>query len=162
MVSLILGTAARVVQPLLLLFSVFVLVRGHNAPGGGFAGGLVAAIAFTLLAVAYDPETARRSLRVNPRHLLAVGLLLAAASGMVGPLLGDAFLRGIYFDLPLLAGGRIALSTVFFFDVGVYLTVIGVTLTIVLTLVEATEDERDEAARSAAREEASERSQPWS
>jgi multicomponent Na+:H+ antiporter subunit B len=162
MVSLILATAARVVQPLLLLFSIFLLIRGHNAPGGGFAGGLVAAIAFILLAVANDPETARRSLRVNPRHVLAVGLLIAAASGLVGLAAGRAFLTGIFFDLPALAGGRLELSTVFFFDVGVYLTVVGVTLTIVLTLVEATEDERDEAARAAAQEEASERSHSWS
>jgi multicomponent Na+:H+ antiporter subunit B len=79
MVSLILATAARVVQPLLLLFSIFVLVRGHNAPGGGFAGGLVAAIAFTLIVIAYDAEMARRSLRVDPRHVFAVGLLVAGA-----------------------------------------------------------------------------------
>lgn len=161
MVSLILATAARAVQPLLLLFSVFVLIRGHNAPGGGFAGGLVAAIAFTLIAIAYDAETARRSLRVDPRNLFAVGLLIATASGVAGLLLGNAFLEGIFFDLPVLAGGRIELSTVFFFDVGVYLTVIGVTLTIVLTLAEQPLDERAEAARKAALEEASEKV-PWS
>jgi multicomponent Na+:H+ antiporter subunit B len=152
-ISLILGTAARVVQPLLLLFSVFVLVRGHNSPGGGFAGGLVAAIAFTLLMVASDTETARRSLRADPRRILAVGLLLAAISGMLGLVVGDAYLEAIFFDLPLLAGGRIELSTVFFFDVGVYLTVIGVTLTIVFTLAESIADERDDAAREAAYDE---------
>jgi multicomponent Na+:H+ antiporter subunit B len=160
-VSLILATAARVVQPLLLLFSIFILIRGHNAPGGGFAGGLVAAIAFTLLVVAYDAETARRSLRIDPRNLLAWGLLIAAGSGAVGLFGGGAFLEGIFFDLPVLAGGRIQLSTVFFFDVGVYLTVVGVTLTIVLTLAEAVGDERADAARKAALEEVSEQV-PWS
>ena len=160
--SLILPTVARFMLPLLLLFSLFLLLRGHNEPGGGFAGGLVAAMAFILLAVAYDPETARRSLRVNPRHLVAVGLLVAVASGLVGLALGHPFLTGVFFDLPALAGGRLELSTVFLFDVGVYLTVVGVTLTIVLTLAEATEDPRDEAARRAAMEEASERSRPWS
>jgi multicomponent Na+:H+ antiporter subunit B len=161
MVSLILATAARVVQPLLLLFSIFVLVRGHNAPGGGFAGGLVAAIAFTLVVIAYDAEMARRSLRVDPRHVFAVGLLVAGLSGVAGLVLGDAFLEAIFFDLPAFAGGRIELSTVFFFDVGVYLTVVGVTLTIVFTLAEATGDVRADAALEAQREEASERT-PWS
>ena len=156
MYSLILATVVRVVQPLLLLFSIFLLIRGHNNPGGGFSGGLVAAIAFTLLVVAASPEVARRSLRVNPRHLVAIGLLVAAASGFAGLLLGTAFLEGIFFDLPVLAGGRIELSTVFFFDVGVYLTVLGVTLTIVFTLAESIGDERAEAAQRAAREEASE------
>jgi multicomponent Na+:H+ antiporter subunit B len=161
MVSLILATAARAVQPLLLLFSVFVLLRGHNSPGGGFAGGLVAAIAFTLIALAYDPETARRSLRVDPRNLLAVGLLVAVGSGLIGLLGGGAFLEGIFWDLPAFAGGRIELSTVFLFDIGVYLTVIGVTLTIVLTLFESPTEGRSQAAREAAAEEASER-EPWS
>lgn len=142
-VSLILATAARLVLPLLLLFSVFILIRGHDAPGGGFAGGLVAAIGFTLLAISEDVESARRALRVSTRSLIGVGLLLAAVSGIVGLVVGGAFLEAIFFDLPLLAGGRIELSTVFFFDVGVYLTVIGVALTIVFTLSEAVAEERD-------------------
>ena len=161
MVSLILATATRVVQPLLLLFSIFVLIRGHNAPGGGFAGGLVAATAFTLVVIAYDAETARRSLRVDPRTLFAIGLLLAAAAGLVGLALGGAFLQAVFFDLPVLAGGRVELSSVFFFDVGVYLTVIGVTLTIVFTLAESIGDERADEARTAQQEESSERV-PWS
>lgn len=149
MVSLILATAARLVLPLLLLFSVFELIRGHNAPGGGFAGGLIAAIAFTLIVISEDAESARRSLRVSTRSLIGVGLLLAAASGITGLIVGDAFLHAIFFDLPVLAGGRIELSTVFFFDVGVYLTVIGVTLTIVFTLSEAVGEARDADARRA-------------
>ena len=148
-VSLILATAARLVLPLLLLFSVFILIRGHDAPGGGFAGGLVAAIGFTLIVISEDVETARRALRVSTRSLIGVGLLLAAGSGIAGIVLADAFLQAVFFDLPLLAGGRIELSTVFFFDVGVYLTVIGVTLTIVFTLTEAVADERDGEVRRA-------------
>ncbi len=140
MISLILATAARVLQPLLLLFSIFVLLRGHNAPGGGFAGGLVAAAAFTLVAIAFDPATARRSLRRDPRHVLAVGLLIAAASGVVGLLAGGAFLEGIWVELPLFAGASLDIGTPLLFDVGVYLTVIGVTLTIVLSLAEAPRD----------------------
>jgi multicomponent Na+:H+ antiporter subunit B len=161
MVSLILATAARLVQPLLLLFSFFVLIRGHNAPGGGFAGGLVAAIAFTLNVVAEDAERARQSLRVAPRTLVGVGLLIAVASGAAGLVLGDAFLHAVFFDLPLLAGGRIELSTPFLFDVGVYLTVIGVTLTIIFTLADAVADDRDEDARQASREELTDHT-PWS
>lgn len=148
-VSLILTTAAHLVLPLLLLFSVFILIRGHDAPGGGFAGGLVAAIGFTLIVISEGVEAARRALRVSTRSLIGVGLLLAAVSGITGLLLADAFLEAIFFDLPLLAGGRIELSTVFFFDVGVYLAVIGVTLTIVFTLTEAVADERDDGARRA-------------
>ena len=142
-VSLILATATRLVLPLLLLFSAFILIRGHDDPGGGFAGGLVAAIGFTLIVISEDVATARRALRVSTRSLIGVGLLLAMASGIAGMVLADAFLQAVFFDLPLLAGGRIELSTVFFFDIGVYLTVIGVTLTIVFTLAEAVAEERD-------------------
>jgi multicomponent Na+:H+ antiporter subunit B len=160
-VSVILATGARVVQPLMLLFSVFILIRGHNAPGGGFAGGLVAAIAFTLIVIAEGADSARRSLRIGPRSLIGAGLLVAAGSGIVGVALGDAFLHAIFFDLPLLAGGRIELSTPFTFDVGVYLTVIGVTLTIVFTLAEAVAEDRPAEAREASAGEASE-TVPWS
>lgn len=148
-VSLILATATRLVLPLLLLFSAFILIRGHDDPGGGFAGGLVAAIGFTLIVISEDVATARRALRVSTRSLIAVGLLLAMASGIAGMVMADAFLQAVFFDLPLLAGGRIELSTVFFFDVGVYLTVIGVTLTIVFTLAEAVAEERDVEVRRA-------------
>lgn len=154
--SLILATAARLVLPILLLFSVFILVRGHNAPGGGFAGGLVAAIAFTLIVVAEDAAAAQRSLRVSPRSLIGIGLLLAAISGVTGLVADDAFLEAIFFDLPLLVGGRVELSTVFFFDVGVYLTVVGVTLTIIFTLAEAVTDDRDDDARHATASESQE------
>lgn len=157
MVSLILSTAARLVQPLLLLFSLFILVRGHNAPGGGFAGGLVAAIAFVLIVIAENAESARRALRVNPRSLVAVGLLVAAASGMAGAVLEREFLDAVFFDLPALAGGRLELSTVFLFDIGVYLVVIGVTLTIVFTLSEAVTDEPNPEAHEGTVEEVSER-----
>lgn len=160
-VSLILATAARLVQPLLLLFSVFILIRGHNAPGGGFAGGLVAATAFTLMVIAEDAGAARRALRINPRSLLALGLLTAAGSGIVGAVVGDAFLQSIFFDLPAVVGGRLELSTPFLFDVGVYLTVLGVTLTIVFILSEAVTDERGPEAHAASSEEASERTS-WS
>ena len=153
MASLILATAARLVLPLLLLFSVFILIRGHDAPGGGFAGGLVAAIAFTLIVIAEDAESARRSLRVSTRSLIGIGLLLAAASGITGLVVADAFLEAVFFDLPLLAGGRIELSTVFFFDVGVYLVVIGLMLDILRSLGSGidTQIQSEEARAEAAR-----------
>jgi multicomponent Na+:H+ antiporter subunit B len=137
MISLILATAARAVQPLLLLFSLFILLRGHNLPGGGFAGGLVASAAFTLIVIAFDPATARRSLRADPRHIFAVGLLVAAASGLAALALGGAYLEGLWWELPLVGNITLDFGTPLLFDVGVYLTVLGVTLTIVLALAEA-------------------------
>lgn len=134
--SLILVTTARLLTPLLLLFSIFLLLRGHNEPGGGFAGGLVAASAFILLAISRDPQTARRALRVEPQALIGVGLLVAVGAGLVGLLVGDPLLTGQWFSVPLPTGYELELGTPLVFDVGVYLVVLGATLTMVLTLAE--------------------------
>ena len=129
--SLILRTTARLLVTLLLLFSVFLLLRGHHLPGGGFSGGLVASAAFVLHALAHDAASARRLLRVEPRTLVALGLLVAAASGAVGLGAGRPFLAGIWVEK-----GPLSLGTPLLFDLGVYLAVVGVSLTIILTLAE--------------------------
>jgi multicomponent Na+:H+ antiporter subunit B len=134
--SLILVTAARVLTPLLLLFSVFLLLRGHNEPGGGFAGGLVAASAFILLAISRDPAAARHALRIEPQALIGAGLLVAIAAGVLGLLFGQPLLTGLWLEIPLPGGTYLELGTPLAFDVGVYLVVMGATLTMVLTLAE--------------------------
>lgn len=135
--SIVLRTASGILKPLILLFSVFLLFRGHNDPGGGFAGGLVAAAAFCLDAFARNVLDARRSLRLYPKLLIGVGLLVALGSGLPGLLLDSAFLGGQWYTLYLPVYGEVKLGTPLLFDVGVYLAVIGVTLTIVMTLMEA-------------------------
>jgi multicomponent Na+:H+ antiporter subunit B len=117
-------------MPLLLLFSVFLLLRGHNQPGGGFVGGLVAAAAFALYAIAFGVSRARRALWVRPLTLLGVGLLLALASGLVAVLRGRPFLTASWFP------GPVALGTPALFDVGVFLVVVGVVLMMIFSLAE--------------------------
>lgn len=136
MSSLILTTATRLVTPLLLVFSVFLLLRGHNEPGGGFVGGLVAAAAFALHAIAFGTAAARRLLRVDPRALIASGLGLALASGLVSVARDprSPFMTGTWFAAKLPVVGKV--GTPVFFDTGVYVLVVGVTLTIVLALAE--------------------------
>jgi len=134
--SLVLRTAAGILKPLMLLFSVFLLLRGHNDPGGGFAGGLVAAAGFCLDAFARNVTDARRSLRVYPKLLIGIGLLVALASGLPGLLLDNAFLGGQWVSLAIPLVGEVKVGTPLVFDVGVYLAVIGITLTIVMTLME--------------------------
>ena len=134
--SLILRTAARYLMPLLLLFSVFLLFRGHNKPGGGFIAGLVAAAAFSLYAIAYDVPAARALVRVEPQALLGVGLLLALASGVVSLVAGREFMTGVWGNVRLPFIGELYLGTPLFFDIGVYAVVIGVALMDVFTLAE--------------------------
>lgn len=133
--SLILTTATRYLLPLMLLFSVFILVRGHSEPGGGFIGGLVASAAFALYGFAYGITEARRVLRFDPLKLIGVGLATAVVSGLAAPVLrGQAFMTSIWGAQKLPGVGTF--GTPFLFDVGVYITVIGVTLLIILTLAE--------------------------
>jgi multicomponent Na+:H+ antiporter subunit B len=134
MKSLILQTASRYLMVLLVLFSVFILLRGHNEPGGGFVGGLLIAGAFALYALAYEAEEARRLLRFDPRTIIGVGLVTAAGSGLAAVWHGQPFLTGLWLPHPIPFLGK--LGTVFFFDLGVYLVVLGTTLLILFTLEE--------------------------
>lgn len=134
MKSLILRTASRYLMVLLVLFSVFILFRGHNEPGGGFVGGLLIAGAFALYALAYKAEAARRLLRFDPRSIIGVGLVTSAVSGLAAVWHGQPFLTGLWLPYRIPFLGK--LGTVFFFDLGVYLVVLGTTLLILFTLEE--------------------------
>ncbi|MDY0041234.1 MAG: Na+/H+ antiporter subunit B [Desulforhabdus sp.] len=134
MSSLILSAATRYLLPLLLLLSVYLLVRGHNLPGGGFIGGLVAASAFALYCIAHGVQAAKRILRVDPRLFIGFGLLTAVASGCLSLLFDLPFMTGLWSRNELVVLGKIGTPAVF--DLGVYLVVLGVVLTIVYSLSE--------------------------
>jgi len=137
--SIFLSTVARLLTGVLLVFSVFLLLRGHNLPGGGFSGGLVAASAIVLHALAHGFPSARQMLGIYPRILAGLGLVVAIASGVAGMLAGRPFLTGLWsktLELPVV--GKIGTPLVF--DVGVYLTVLGVTTLIVFSLGEEGEE----------------------
>ncbi len=134
MKSIILSATARFLLPVLFMFSLFLLVRGHNQPGGGFVGGLVAAAAFVLYAIAHDVDEARRLLRANTISLLGVGLLLALASGLLSLVQGEAFMTGLWLHRHVPVLGKLGTPVVF--DMGVYLVVLGATLTVLFTLLE--------------------------
>ncbi len=131
--DLILRTAARLVLPPMVAFSLFLLWRGHNEPGGGFSGGLVVAAGLALYAIAFGVGEARRLLPVPPRALAGLGLLVSLVAGLVALVRGEPFLTGVWAKVPALG---LELGTPFLFDVGVYLTVIGATLTVLWTLGE--------------------------
>jgi multicomponent Na+:H+ antiporter subunit B len=134
--SIILQTATRLILTLLLLFSIFLLLRGHNEPGGGFIAGLVASGAFVLYAIAYDVKSARQALHFEPHVFVAAGLVIAVLSGLAGLYTAEPFLTGQWLSWGVSESDRIDLGTPLLFDVGVYVVVIGVTLTIILTLAE--------------------------
>ncbi len=129
--SLILITTARLLVALMLLFSLFLLVRGHDEPGGGFLGGLIAAASFVLYVVAEGPGAVRAALRFDPRVVAFGGLVLALAAGFAAALFGDVFFTAQWTKLLGLKVG-----TPFLFDCGVYLVVVGSVCTLVVALEE--------------------------
>lgn len=135
-VSLILRTTVRFLFPLLLLFAVFIFLRGHNEPGGGFIAGLVASAAYALYSIAWSSKEARHAVGVETRMLIGAGLLVALVSGLIGALGGQSFLTGLwgYISVPPLF--KVEVGTPVLFDIGVFLAVLGVTLTIVFALEE--------------------------
>lgn len=138
--SVILSTAARYVLPLLILFSVFILLRGHNHPGGGFIGGLVAAAAFALYAIAFDVRSARDVLRINPRRLIGIGLAISISSVILPLLVGQSLMTGLWIEQEIPVLGHIGTPSMF--DFGLALVVVGVALTVIFNLAETDEEER--------------------
>jgi len=132
--SLILYVTSRLILPLLLLFSIFLLLRGHYQPGGGFVGGLIASTGFALYTFSSGLKEARRALRVHPTILIGNGLFLAVLSGVPALFVGEPFLTAQWLagEVPVLG----VVGTPLIFDIGVYLTVIGVTLSIIFDLAE--------------------------
>lgn len=132
--SLILQTAIRYLVPLQLMFSIYLLLGGHQQPGGGFVGGLIAASAFSIYAIANGVESARRTVRVDPRVLIGTGLAMALVSGLLGLALDGGFLVSQWGETEYPGVGK--LSTPLLFDTGVYTVVIGVVLLVIFSLME--------------------------
>ena len=133
--TLIFRTVAPYLTSLMVLFSIFVLLRGHNEPGGGFIGGLIAASAFAIYGIACGVSPVRRALYFHPMAISGSGLLVSALSGVVSLFKEMPFLTGQWTEIHVL-GVPVAISTVTFFDIGVYLVVVGSITSIALALEE--------------------------
>jgi multicomponent K+:H+ antiporter subunit A len=125
---------ARLLLPMAAMVSLYFLLRGHNAPGGGFVGGLVMATAVIVQYMTSGTIWVEARLRVHPLYWIAIGLLSAVGAGLVAWTLQLPFLtaRALHIHLPLL--GDLHLSTVLLFDLGVYMLVVGATLLILVAL----------------------------
>jgi multicomponent Na+:H+ antiporter subunit A len=134
--SVILRAIARLTLHLMLLFSVYLLLRGHNAPGGGFIAGMLTAVAVILQMVAFDLRTFIQEIPWNPLRIVMAGLAVSASTGLGALCFGYPFLTSAFghFHFPLL--GEVELVTAALFDFGVYLVVVGTTLGIIRTIAE--------------------------
>ncbi|MGP9791721.1 Na+/H+ antiporter subunit B [Roseinatronobacter sp. NSM] len=138
--SIIFTAGARILVALLFIFSLFMLLRGHNLPGGGFIGGLLGAVAFIVYSLACGPAQAKSALRVSPEGIAAVGLGIALVAGLVSFFFGDPFFTGQWYWV----GGDsyetalFTVNTVLVFDIGVYLVVLGSILSLAYAFEEET------------------------
>ena len=138
--SIIFTAAARLLVALLFVFSLFMLLRGHNLPGGGFIGGLIGAVAFIVYSLACGPDEARKALRIEPEVVAVSGLGIALASGFISLIVGDPLFTGQWYWV----GGDsydtawFSVSTVLVFDIGVYLVVLGGILSLTYAFEEET------------------------
>jgi multicomponent K+:H+ antiporter subunit A len=126
----------RTLLPLALLVSLYLFIRGHNAPGGGFIAGLVGAVALVLLYLGVGLKWAQTRIRLDFAGIAAAGLLIAGLTGLGAAVWGVPFLTSAYAYAVLPVVGKVALASAMLFDLGVYLTVFGATLSI-LTLLGA-------------------------
>ena len=132
--TLILRAIAPAITALMALFSVFVLLRGHNEPGGGFIAGLIMVSALALYGIACGAGAVRRALRIHPLCIAGAGVLLALSSGLPSAFLHKPYLSAQWWVVHIGETTKIPLSTPLLFDMGVWLAVIGSLTGIVLEL----------------------------
>jgi multicomponent Na+:H+ antiporter subunit B len=138
--TLIFRTISPLITVVMVAFSIFVMLRGHNEPGGGFIGGLIAAAAIAIYGIANGPGAARQTIKADPLAYAGFGVLLAGASGLLSAFWGMPYLTGLWFFLPL-GSTEIGLSTPLIFDIGVYFTVFGTISAVALMLEDSGEGE---------------------
>ncbi|WP_173916419.1 Na(+)/H(+) antiporter subunit B [Halobacillus sp. Marseille-Q1614] len=141
--DLILRTMTALIAFILMGFSIYLFFAGHNKPGGGFIGGLTGAAALILMYMAYGENVMKKIIPIDYMQMVFAGLIIAAGSGIGAFLFNAPFLSHSfgYFQLPIL--GRTELATAMIFDLGVYLTCIGITMTIILTASSDTSAQAD-------------------
>ena len=133
--SLIYKVGANLLFGILLVFSLFMLLRGHNEPGGGFIGGLIGAVAFIVYAMSENIKATRAVLRVNPEYLAVFGLAVALFAGLMGPMFEDGLFAGQWLFVGATETSKWwPLSSVLLFDIGVYFTVLGAIVALVLEM----------------------------
>lgn len=134
--DVILQAVVKVVVFIILTLAIYLFIAGHNSPGGGFIAGLVLSSAFVLLYLAFDMETINKGLHLNFVVVAAIGVFLAVGTGFLSLIRHESFLSQTLTHkfFPLI--GDTELSTVTLFEAGVALTVVGVVVTIILSISE--------------------------
>ena len=135
MKTVIFKTIAPALTAIMIVFSIFVLLRGHNEPGGGFIGGLIAASAIAIYGIAVGVENVRKALKVDPISMAGFGVFIASFAGLLSLGYSLPFLTGLWGYIPF-GETKITVSTPMLFDIGVYFAVVGTIGAVALALEE--------------------------
>ncbi|MCG7290083.1 MULTISPECIES: Na+/H+ antiporter subunit A [unclassified Corynebacterium] len=152
--SILVDVVTRLLFPSMMLLSAYFFFSGHNAPGGGFAGGLVAALALTLRYLAGGRREAEETLPVHPGKVLGIGIMFTTAAAVAPMFFGMPPLTSSYaeFDVPLI--GDVTVPSALIFDAGVYIIVVGLIMHVLASMgayLDREEDTRKQRARDRAR-----------
>ena len=139
--SVVLTETVNGLTPVLMLFSIFLTLRGHNAPGGGFAGGLVMGSAVVLRYLAAGPRGVR-SLRIDPIVLIGTGLLIGVVVGLTSLVADGSFLESAIWKFDVVILGKIKIVSSSLFDIGVHVLVVGAVRAVIVALAEADDEMR--------------------
>lgn len=123
--NIFLSISLKFLSPLIFLSSIYVLLKGHNEPGGGFIGGLLAALSWTLVKIGSKPKFSEKEMFKENFYIMGLGLALAMLSGLYAALFDKALFSAFWgpgVHIPML--GMVKISTVLFFDLGVYIVVL--------------------------------------
>jgi len=134
--NIILKTTTSLIAFILLGFAVYLFFAGHNSPGGGFVGGLVTSAAIVLLYMSYGMDAIEKILPINFKILIPIGLLIALLCGAGAVVFNQPFLTHTFGEIRLPILGEFELATAMIFDLGVYLTVLGTTVSIILNIAD--------------------------
>lgn len=133
--TVIFRTVAPTIATIMIVFSVFVLLRGHNEPGGGFIGGLIAASAIAIYGIGASVAEVRKAMMFDPLAIAGLGVILAGGSGLLSAFFDQPFMTSQWLTFPF-AESEVTISTPLFFDIGVYLVVFGTISAVALALEE--------------------------
>ena len=129
MSSILVRTAIKLIFPLVLMFAAYTALKGHNEPGGGFIGGLMAAVAFLLFRMTNGRDALVKLMPFHPRNLVALGLGIAVATAVAPLFFGQSMLTSLVSDeMPSGFGQKVHFASAVFFDAGVLMVVVGVSV----------------------------------
>lgn len=134
--NIILEKIVSLFMKVMFIFSIYLLLRGHNNPGGGFIAGIIASTGFIFYAIIYGTESLQKVIKVKPQTIMGIGLIFVFIAAVLPTLFTTEMLTGLWIKAEIPVLGTLHAGTPLIFDTGVYGVVIGVILTIVISIME--------------------------